>query len=458
MTRGVQGLCRLTVAAPQARGDFAVPLDTPLAEALPVLLQHLPGHDPADQRTWILQRLGGRALSMEQTPASLGLRDGEVLHLRPVDDPLSPLDFDDVVDAVATTVASRPDRWRPEFSRYALLAMTTCALLAGLVGLVMSDETSMRTAVGLVVAVGLAGGAVASVRGFEDTAVAAVLAVAGMGFAAVGAGSLPAALLGSAVGGGPTALAAGVAGVVFAVITGPAVARSTIALLPLGTVSAATAVAGLLWTIFGVTPGQAGAVVGVTAFLLWIAAPTAALRLSRLRVPHLPGSAQELQLDIAPLPEREALDRAARADIILAQLSVALGTICLAATVLVLREPGWPPIVLAIVHAAGLLLRSRALSGMWQRAAALTAGAGTLGVVLVTLVDRCPAPWQVALSAVPVVVAVALLTAVRKLPGRRLLPFWGRLADVGETITAVLTMPMLAVVLDLYTTIRNLAG
>ncbi len=66
-----------------------------------------PGHP------WTLQRLGEDPLDPEATPESAGLRDGDVLHLRPAEAALPALHFDDVSDGVAHTVGSGPGRWRP---------------------------------------------------------------------------------------------------------------------------------------------------------------------------------------------------------------------------------------------------------------------------------------------------------------------------------------------------------
>ena len=65
----------------------------------------------------MLQRLGEPALDEDLGTAALGLYDGDVLHLRPRGDQLPPVDFDDLVDGVATGTAERPDRWRPEMTR-----------------------------------------------------------------------------------------------------------------------------------------------------------------------------------------------------------------------------------------------------------------------------------------------------------------------------------------------------
>ncbi len=44
------------------------------------------------------------------------------------------------------------------------------------------------------------------------------------------------------------------------------------------------------------------------------------------------------------------------------------------------------------------------------------------------------------------------------LAGRRLLPIWGRLTEIGETLTAVAMVPILLQVLGVFGTIRGMNG
>lgn len=62
----LNGLCRLTVRAPDKTLDLAVPADVPIADLLPVIAGHA-GEDLSEHGLehggWVLQRLGeiGRA-------------------------------------------------------------------------------------------------------------------------------------------------------------------------------------------------------------------------------------------------------------------------------------------------------------------------------------------------------------------------------------------------------------
>jgi hypothetical protein len=121
-------VCRLTVQTPDRRCDLALPVVAPIGEVLPVVLA-----DPAadtDHGAWVLQRLGGPPLDTGATPEGLGLLDGTTLYLSPAAMPLPEAEFDDVSDGLAQSVSARADQWRPEFSRYLLLAAALVATAA----------------------------------------------------------------------------------------------------------------------------------------------------------------------------------------------------------------------------------------------------------------------------------------------------------------------------------------
>src|ERR1700761_8333799 len=104
----VDDLCRLTVCGPARSVELAVPVHVPLIDLLPALLGHL-GENLADagleHEGWVLQRLGDPPLREELSVAALGLRDGDVVYLRPRADQLPPLDFDDLIDGVAAGIS-----------------------------------------------------------------------------------------------------------------------------------------------------------------------------------------------------------------------------------------------------------------------------------------------------------------------------------------------------------------
>src|SRR4051794_41734631 len=98
--------CRLTVLAPRARVDVALPADVPVAELVPMVLE-LIGEPVFGLRPlpWRLSGVAGGPLPAEATLTELGVLDGELLRIAPEGPvPASPV-FDDPVDALAATAA-----------------------------------------------------------------------------------------------------------------------------------------------------------------------------------------------------------------------------------------------------------------------------------------------------------------------------------------------------------------
>ncbi|MCU1661314.1 MAG: hypothetical protein JWR58_1379, partial [Pseudonocardia sp.] len=125
--------CRLTVLAPRARVDVALPADVPVAELVPMVLE-LVGEPVFGLRPqpWRLSGAAGGPLPAGATLGELGVLDGELLRIAPENRPPVPPVFDDPVDALATTAgtAGAADR---RFGAAAVLAVSVAAaaLLAG---------------------------------------------------------------------------------------------------------------------------------------------------------------------------------------------------------------------------------------------------------------------------------------------------------------------------------------
>src|SRR5260370_17513910 len=86
----------------------------------------------------VLQRLGQPPFHPGMTPQQVGLRDGEMVYLRPRMSQLPQLAFDDVADVIATGVNEQPDRWGPRTARGVALAAGALGLLAGAAALLLS--------------------------------------------------------------------------------------------------------------------------------------------------------------------------------------------------------------------------------------------------------------------------------------------------------------------------------
>lgn len=203
----VADICKVVVKAPERSFDIGLPADMPLAELLPSLLEHgsVPGGDldetGLEHGGWVLQRLGYPAFDEDATPADLGLRDGETLHLRPRREQLPPVHFDDLVDGVATGMRERADQWGPQGTRRLALGSGSAVLLAGLVPLATSDLPLLRSGGTAVVALLLLLGAVCASRAVGDAVAGTALGLLAVPFLFVAGWFIPAGPPGDALSG-----------------------------------------------------------------------------------------------------------------------------------------------------------------------------------------------------------------------------------------------------------------
>ena len=458
----VDDLCRLTILTGSSSADVALPVEVPLVEILPNLVDRL-GDPRISAAGVVVQRWGQEPFDENLTPAALGLLDGETLHLVPRQEAIPPAEFDDLVDAITTTTGQPAQRWRaPDtVTLLRLGAVVPLALVA--LGLVLLGPPPARQVAGLAAAVVAAALSVAADKGFGDRAASLVLALAALVLAGLG-GALVAAG-GSAAAGPPaawlvapsTAAAGGAAVLVLAVLLLPLLADRLPVLVPI-------ALGGFLVSVFGLlavlTPlGVAGAatlvlVVSLTSSVL---APRVAFRLARTQIPGpddgdgVPGN--------DPLPGREVVEQIRLADRCLTGLLFALGCVtALTGTVLVL-VPDWAAGVLVVLAAALQIVRVRLLRGVVARLAVLVPGVHLGAVAVLRYTRELPPAAAVGLAAgVLLVAALGLLATAHRLAERVDLPHWGRAAEVLEWLAWAALQPVAAVLLGVYAWARGLGG
>ncbi|MEX5636813.1 type VII secretion integral membrane protein EccD [Parafrankia sp. FMc2] len=462
-------VCRLLVVGPTSQVDLSVPAHIPLSDLAPALLRSL-GEDLADRGLehsgWVVQRLGEAPLDDDLTVSDLGLLDGDMVCVRPRSDQLPPLDFDDLIDGVATGMRTRSGRWRPGATRVASLA-TLATLLATVLALPLPGGATGVGVVGAgrgaalaVVAAVLFAGTVVAGRALRDGAMAAVL--------------------------GCAAVAAAVEGVVLALAdTGPRLDPPSAA----GMIMTAALVGGLvaLCLLIAASGLEALLQVGVAVFLLALAAvlagwlrsavdlswtrsaalwlvaaaaarpmvPMAGFKLAGMELPPLPVEPDELQDDLDPEPGEEVLARTALADRYMTALHAACGALSGAALVRLAFSPGWVPATLVVLAALAQLLVLRPMTSVWHRVAlGVPAGAGLLAVLASLALGPGRTGDQVALW---LTLALALVCAgvTHVLGRRRLTPIWGRLGDWAHTGALVLAVPLVVSVLGGITLVRS---
>ena len=455
-------VCRLTIQGPSSRVELAVPAHIPLADLLPTFLDHLGGglgNAGLEHDGWVLQRLGEPALQEDLGTAALGLYDGDILHLRPRNDQLPPADFDDLADGVATGIRHhRKDLWRPESTRRTLLALLGASLALGLVLLPTTGAGQWVAITAGSIALLLLGAAALSSRALGDRAASELLFSGSALFGAAAGWALP--MIGRPV-------IAMNAQLVAPCLTAAAVCTSAIVLgrflvgggfgagyLAAMLTTGLTALVGLLNTFDMLSAGGAAAVVLAVTLLVGTRVPRISAWMAGLKVPPLPTSAEQFQEGIDPEPGRELMDRTAAADSNLTALCCGLGVVIAGCLGILAFTPGWASPTLAAIASLLLLLHSREFVSSRQRVAVMVPGFLGLAAVITATSLLIPGPWRIAVIGGLIVIAGLLLAGARGLPGRRMLPHWGRAGDWAHTTLAIAIIPMTFAALNLYAVVR----
>lgn len=453
---------RLRFVLGDKAAEVALPGEAPLIDLLPAVLVQL-SPEAADHGTdhdgWVVQRLGEPPLDEERTAVELNLLDGESLHLRPRVEQLPPLDFDDLVDGVGEQARTSPWQWSVARTRSMLLAVGGLALGGGLLTLgCFGGEAMWRTTVAAVLAVLLLAAASVVSRAVPDPQTGTLLAGASAGYAAL-AGWLGAQVM--APNSPPEVRIALAACVALVILPAGLSAVADSGLLFAGALAfvASVALPALLAAVGPVDMQQAAAcglaLTLIVAFLL----PPFGFRLGGLALPMLPGKPEQLSEDIEPTPHRVVVERGAAGLAYLAALTVGVGAAQILMAAALIGPGGRWAMIMALVVATLMCMRSRHLTGMVTRWATVAPAAALVLFDLFRFAaDRSDLVRAAVLTPVVVVVAGAALTAAATLPGRRLRPYWARTVDIAEIFVAVSLLPLLAAVLGIYQTIRAWAG
>lgn len=453
-------LCRVTLVAPQGRFDIALPAGVPLAYLVPALLQQA-GEDLAEAGLahggWAVQRLGGWPLDTGQSAAALGIRDGEILYLRPRRAELPTPVFDDPAEAISRTLAERAPRWTPAAARAAGLIGGIALLAAGAAALLVAGPPWRLPAVGagLVAALLLVAAGLVS-RAADDAVAGAVLGCgAGLYGAVAGvlalAGRNPSPLVGS---GG--LLAGAAVGLVLVVLAGASVGAGA----PVFAAAAVVALAGILAGLVEPHSTGAGAAAAALAlgFVLMPLVPSIAYRAAGLPRPFLPESAAQLRRGATPLPADELAERTLHADLYLSSLVAACAVVTVAAAGVLAAGPGWAGPALAGVAALLALLRARVFTGRAPRAWLVGAALASAALLVVgpaaRLTAAAAAPGIVVAAAVVAVMVVALSAR----SARRSSPPAARMMQVVELVAAVAMLPLVFYVAGVYGMLRTATG
>ncbi len=444
---------RVTVVAPRTRIDLALPSDVAVANLLPLVLK-MAGEATPDGGSrhggWCLAKLGGDAIDPDRALSSLGVVDGDLLHLRHrCDNPPLPL-FDDVVEAIAV---SAPDSYRPwtqNTARTLGMIAAGLALLAGAVAL-------FRAGPGLGVAVVAGAGAVVVL--VAGAVVARVYGEAGTGVL-VAAGSVPLGFVSGlyVVPGSVQAenlLLACTLALVLAIASIMVLGDGITAFVASATATAIGAPAFLVASLVDRPDAGIAAAAAAVALGGISAVPRLTIQLSRLPMPQIPGSTQDLQRD-SGFPDYAAIERrAGLAHEYMTGMIIGSGAVAAAGAVVASTE-GALGIVLAVVVAAVLLLRARSYANGSQAIALLVSGMATVAGLLAGLLVTAGQALLLAVFGGLLVLATLALALGVVLPSRRFSPVLRRSVDVMEAMLIAAVLPLALGVLDLYNTFRAL--
>ncbi|MGW6548381.1 type VII secretion integral membrane protein EccD, partial [Streptomyces massasporeus] len=230
------------------------------------------------------------------------------------------------------------------------------------------------------------------------------------------------------------------------------------ALLATAVVAVATAIAGAL---IGYTGLHAPAAVALVSAVVALAAGTVApfaFKLAGMRMPSLPSSAGQLQEGIEPYAGSEVAERTELAGRWVTALFAATGVIAAAALAVLTWHPNLPEVLTSLTLSVLLLLHSRGLVHIGQRLTLTVPGLwGLLLLARAWAVDS-DGDGRLVVLAVLLAAAAALVVAAWTVPGRRMLPYWGRAAELAHTGLAVALLPLSLWVAGLFGWLRGLFG
>lgn len=456
------GLVRVTVAAPARRIDLALPERAPLAELLSGLLRHA-GEDLADAGAlsggWVLRRADGTVLDSARTLAAQRVRDGEVLHLTHAHTDWPELEYDDLVDAIATGSARTGAAWGPKHTRMTGLGIGAIAVVLALAAVARSGPPWTGPAWWSIgVASVLLSAALLLARAGGDTGAGAMAAAVALPFAFAGGGLVFSGDRDLFDLGAPQLLGAGAGLLLAAVVALLGVVDRAALFVGAATVAVFCVVGGWLATLDSLDGHEAAALVAGFGLAFSPVLAPLSIRLSRVPMPVLPKAAADLLRDDPQPPRAAVYASVLRADGLLTGMVGGLATVVVPCHVLLVTSGSEAGLILVMILTVGFLLRARLYPIVRQRVPLLIAGlAGAVCLGLGPLMsDRA----DLLSVAGPVLLVVGVLAALLGVvhSTREPSPYFGRYAEILEVVLVLAIVPVLCSVLGLYGYARGLGG
>ncbi len=453
-------LVRVTVRAPTRWIDVALPGDVAVAELLPYILRHA-GDDTADagerHAGWLLRRPTGDIIDSQRTLAAQRVLDGEVLHLVPGDLEWPELEYEDLVETIASGARRAGRSWGRSATRRCGLAIGAAILVSGLAIVPLFQPPWLVPGVAL-----LAVGAVLLVAGtllaraLPDAHAGAVLAGCSLPYAFVGGllvtapdhagltdlGSRQLLLATVAV------LLFGVAGFVGVTVAGR-VFSAAIAVGALGAFGAL--VAGPL------ASDSAAALVLAVGIGLLPGYPLLAIRLGRLPLPTLPQRSADLFTEDPLPPQPEVFKAAARTDQILAGLLSGLAVASVVAAAFLAAAGCLTHQLMLGAAALALLLRARLFVVARQRIPLLVGGVVVAALLAwVRAIAAGDNTGLVVVLLVVVVIALGVVAAGLVYSRRAPSPYLGRISDILDVVAILALIPLTGLISGFFAYVQSL--
>lgn len=467
------GFCRLTIVAPNIRVDVALPEDVPLAELMPDVLR-LTDQWQSEQAHagFTLTRLGTGALDTGLALAAQGVRNGDLLYLRPVAETLPPLVYDDVVDAIASKVSDDGHLWGGHAVRVAGLAAGALMLALGVLALWFAGPPHGVPGVvaGAAALLLLMIGAVRS-RVYADHASGALIGAGAVVYGFVGGLGILPLTAGGGLGRSHFVAGCGVALVLAAI--GAVLQEEHDEPFVAGGVAALIGVlAGCGALVTKATPVEVAAVTGAVGLAGIGFMPGLALRFARLPVQtyaEAPVRAGQSSAglgsnlpegDDTPVDAEAVAAQARRGNQLLGGMIAGCATVLgLSAVVLAWAVPpgggSWAR-TLAVLLALGAFSRARLFSQTGHILPLVVAGVTALVLAAMGIgLHVAPTSRESWLVVGVLLGALVSFAAAFALPDKSLPPSWGRALDLTEGMLLLAVIPVALAVLDVYSRVRN---
>lgn len=471
-------LSRLTLVVGELNIDVGLPAHVSIAQYIPDVIDianeqiiaqdAIIEFDAADGR-WTLAPLGAEPIAPHLSLGEAGVHDGDLLMICAVDQPVSPLLFDDVDDSYATDSGTVRSWLTDNVTALAGFGVTAAAAVA-LAG-VTAHWAGQLALPAAVLALGALGMLLACLVAHRPASEAAPSWITAVSTPLVFSGSLYVVPGGSGATSLPMAFALTAFGALLVLLVsgrGSAVYTAIIAACTFGGVSST---AMLLWQ----PPFRAlGALLATAAVIIVYLAPRVTIGLSKLPIPRVPTAGEPLDdietqggttvegvnaigKQIIPT-EEDLISRVRRANQHLTGILVAAALAALAGCYLTVDVRDgfyWQGTVFAVMVATVLCLRGRGHHDLVQSATLIGSGL-TIAVTVILKTALYVEAWQVRAVVLLLALMVLILACGLVAPLREFSPVARRQVEILEYIAVGSLFPLCFWIIRMYAFFREM--